>query len=68
MGDDNKIRKTTTPCKGCTKETGRSSTCHTTCSYYLDFCKLNEEVKKSRHKHAMDMRIDKDHRERTKRK
>ena len=33
------------PCRGCTVETGRSETCHSTCQKYQDWLETNRKVK-----------------------
>lgn len=37
-------------CKNCTKETGRSPTCHSTCKYYLSDSKQFNELKEEERK------------------
>lgn len=45
------------PCKGCTPETGRSATCHSTCDKYIKWQKKHKEELAMIRKKKEEMRI-----------
>jgi len=44
------MRQPEAPCLGCTAETGRSATCHTTCEKYILFSDLVKEWREEKRK------------------
>ena len=44
------MRQPEAPCYGCTPDTGRSPTCHSTCEKYIEFVRLSEEWRAEKRK------------------